>query len=340
MVDGMRKPPTSFDVARLAGVSRSTVSRAFTDGGKISTDVRKKVHEAAEQLGYHVNYLARGLQTRHSNLAGIVASRLDTPIRAVQVKAIAQEIIGHGMRPMLLTAESADDVGPLLNSMFSYNVAGMLVTSDTPPSAIIEECNRLGVPVVLINRDPVIEGADRVQMDPEEAGRLAFEMLHACRVRRFAVLSPRTRTYTVSGRADAFADHCRREGMPVVRILAENQSYFGGRGAAAEIAATIDSFEGLFCATDLLAMGALDAARLDCGVAVPERLQIVGFDDIEQAGWGAYQLSTIRQDVVRQARIAVELMLARIEEPARPPMVRFQTLTKVFRHTTTGPVRP
>ena len=201
MADGPRKPPTSFDVARLAGVSRSTVSRAFTDGSPISGDVRRKVLKAAEELGYHVNYLARGLQTKHSNLVGIVASRLDTPFRSRQVKAVAQMLTHSGFRPMLLTAESAEDVGALLGSLFSYNVAGMVVTSDTPPSSIIDECRRLDIPVVLINRDPSITGADRVQMDPSEAGRLVLEMLQERGARRFAVLAPATRTFSVSGRA-------------------------------------------------------------------------------------------------------------------------------------------
>lgn len=340
MTDDTRKSPTSFDVARRAGVSRSTVSRAFTDGAKISGDVRRKVLEAAEELGYHVNYLARGLQTKHSNLVGIVASRLDTPIRSVQVKSLAQTLLHRGLQPILLMAEDAADVGSLLNSLFRYNVAGMIVTSDTPPASIIDECNRLAIPVVLINRDLAITGADRVQMDPVEAGRLAFEMLASRGVTQFAVLSPASRTFSVSGRADAFAERCKKEGVPVVRFEAENQSYLASLRAGEALAAAVDRYDGLFCATDLMAMGVLDALRHRHGVDVPGALQVVGFDDIEQASWLAYDLSTIRHDLADQARLAVELMLARLDQPDRDYDTRTQSLEPVFRATTRGLASP
>ncbi len=337
MADGTRKSPTSFDVARKAGVSRSTVSRAFTDGAKISGDVRRKVLEAADELGYQVNYLARGLQTKHSNLVGIVASRLDTPMRSMQVKSLAQALLRQGLQPILLTAENAADVGSVLNSLFRYNVAGMIVTSDTPPASIIEECNRLDIPVVLINRDPAITGADRVQLDPDQSGALAFEMLHGRGARRLAVLSPTSRTYSVSGRADAFVDVCRRKDVPVLRLEAANQGYRAALDASDTIAQSIGDFDGLFCATDLMAMGALDGLRHNHGVDVPGTLQVVGFDDIEQAGWLAYEVSTIRHNVAEQAHLAVDLMLARLEKPDRDYDTRLQSLEAVFRGTTKGP---
>ena len=321
-------------------MSRSTVSRAFTDGAKISGDVRRKVLEAADELGYHVNYLARGLQTKHSSLVGIVASRLDTPIRSVQVKSLAQTLLHRGLQPILLTAENADDVGSLLNSLFRYNVAGMIVTSDTPPASIIDECNRLSIPVVLINRDPAISGADRVQMDPAEAGRLAFDMLRERGATRFGVLSPAARTYSVSGRADAFAARCEDDGAPLVRFEAENQSYRASARVGGAIAAVIDTIDGLFCATDLMAMGALDSLRHEHGIAVPDAVQIVGFDDIEQAGWLAYDLTTIRHDLAKQARLAVELMMARLDRPDRDYDTHVQGLETVFRGTTKGPASP
>ncbi|MDA0989265.1 MAG: LacI family DNA-binding transcriptional regulator [Verrucomicrobia bacterium] len=170
MADPKNKLPTSFDVARLAEVSRSAVSRAYTEGASIADDTRQKVFDAAERLGYRVNALARSLQGRHSNIVGLVASRIDTPLRACQIKFLAQSLLKYGFRPMLLTSENQSDVETMLNALLSYNVAGMIITSDTPPPAIIEDCCRLAIPVVLINRDANMHWGDRVQMSPDEGG--------------------------------------------------------------------------------------------------------------------------------------------------------------------------
>ena len=136
----MAKPavrkPTSYDVARLAGVSRSAVSRAFTPDANIAPDTKDKVIKAAAELGYRVNSLARGLQQKHSGIVGLVASRLDTPMRSRQVRRMSEALIRENFKPMLITAERPDDVGTLIESLLGYSVAGMIFTSDTPPVSV------------------------------------------------------------------------------------------------------------------------------------------------------------------------------------------------------------
>ena len=334
MGDTLHKQATSFDVARLAGVSRSAVSRAFTDGASISKETRDKVIAAAEQLGYRVNYLARGLQTKHSNLVGVVASRLETPFRSRQVKAAVQALVREGLRPILLTAETAEEVATLIGSLFNYSVAGMLITSDTPHASIIGECNRLSIPVVLINRAPLALGADHIRLDLEQAGGIPYRMLRESGVRRFALLAPSIRTFTVSGRSEVFAQLCEEDGAEAITFFSKDQSYASGLAASGEVAERIGEIDGLFCANDLMAMGMFDGLRSRHGKSVPEDLQIVGFDNIEQAGWLSYNLSTVDQDVVEQAELAVEFMLERIDQPDLPFRTHLQGLAPVFRGTT------
>lgn len=331
--------PTSFDIAREAGVSRSTVSRAFTAGARISPDLRARVLQAADKLDYRVNALARGLQVRHSNLVGIVASRLDSPFRAVQVRSLAQSLLHNGLNPLLLVADDGEDVRALIQSVLSYNVSGVIVTSDTPPREVTLACNRARVPVVMINRGPAAKGADTVVMDLEAGGRAAFEMLRDSGVRRFGLLVPGQQTYSVTGRAEAFVRCCHAAGHVVVTIQSAGQSYAAGYAAADEIAARMgaEGIEGMFCSTDLLAIGVLDRLRHERGIAIPGALQIVGFDDIEQARWSAYNLSTVRQDVVEQAAAAVDLALLRLKDPDRPFETRSFGLSKVNRKTTLSP---
>lgn len=334
MTDHTRKPVTSFDVARRAGVSRSMVSRAFTEGANISEKSREKVLKAAEELGYRVNFMARGLQTRQSNLVGIVASSLDTPFRSRQVRIAAQEIISHGYRPILLTVEPDDDIENWVSVMLNYNVAGVIVTSATPSPKIIQECKRLRTPLVLINRGKNQDIADTVQIDVQQAGELAFSMLTRSGAGRLAVVHPQTPSYSVTGRALAFINRCHAEGIAVQEFTSSSQSYDAGHDIAGSVGLSLDKIDGIFCATDLLALGLMDRLRADWNARFPDDLQVVGCDDIEQAGWGAYQLSTMRQDAEEQVLAAVAQMLDRIENPDTPIKHFSQKLTPIFRKTT------
>jgi DNA-binding LacI/PurR family transcriptional regulator len=329
--------PTSHDVAHLAGVSRSAVSRCFTPGASIADDTRAKIMAAATQLGYRANVLARNLKSQQSQLVAILASRLDTPFRARQVKSLSRALIAQGFRPLLLTADRSDDLEPLLSSMLDYNLAGMIVTSDTPPAAVIAECGRLRVPLVLINRNPEPSGGDRIQIDTIAAAEVVFEMLHQAGACKFAVLCPEDRTYTVIGRVQAFCDLVSAKGMTCQQLPCDSQSYEAGRDAMRAHAEVLRTCDGLFATSDLLACGALDGLRLDLAMQVPKDIHVVGFDDIEQASWASYDLSTVRQNPETQARIAVEVMLYRLQTPDAPTLLKHPSLTPILRGTTGKP---
>lgn len=337
MNDAPKRGPTSFDVARLAGVSRSAVSRTFSGGAQVSEQTREKVFTAAKQLGYRVNSLARGLQGGHSGIVGLVASRLDTPLRSHQVRRLAQALIGRGFRPMLITAEEPAELAGLIDSLLSYSVAGVIVTSDSPPRRLIEDCGELRLPVVLINRKGITGWGDRIVVDPEEAGRIALDMLTDCGARSLGCLMPQVETWSVTGRARAFVAQAGARGLACRIIMAQDQDYDSSRRAVA--GEGIGAVDGLFCATDLMAIGALDALRLDLGVAVPGAVQLVGFDDIEQAGWGAYDLSTVRQDLALQTDLAMSLLLDRMQDAETPTRIEHLPLAPVFRATTRDKIK-
>jgi len=331
---GHRKP-TSFDVARLAGVSRSAVSRAFTPGGRIATETKDRVTKAADELGYRVNSLARGLQQAHSGIVGLVASRLDTPLRSRQVRRLSEGLIRAGFKPMLITAEKPGDVTTLTDSLLGYNIAAMIFTSDTPPEALIEDCERLGLPVVLINRAAVSDWGDRVVAENASGGQLAARTLIDCGATRLGCLVPVRETYSVSGRARTFLAAAARAGIPTQVIHSRDQGYDDACVAIGDAGhAVLDGIDGLFCPTDLLAIGALDALRIRFGIAVPGRVQVLGFDDIEQAGWASYDLSTIRQDVEVQSETVIRLLTERIADPCRPARIEHTPLSVVRRGTT------
>lgn len=331
-----KKPgkPTSFDVAKRAGVHRSAVSRALSGKPGISKETRQKIIDAAGDLGYRVNCLARGLQNRASGLVGIVAPDPDTPLHSQQVHLIARELLLNGFTPILFAADGEDTGSSLASRMLSYSVSGMIVTSGSPPGSLLEECARYEIPVVLLNADADAPEADRIETDPQQAGTFALEMLQKGGSKNHLLVAPNTGSCSITGRADAFRSLCTEKGLNVADIGIRGLSYKSGFNAVSRLGRRLSDFDSVFCATDLIALGFLDAVRQQTGYAVPEKLQIIGFDNIDQAGWDGYSLSTVARNIELAAGGAVELIMARIEEPARPFVTHSIELIPVHRSTT------
>lgn len=296
---------TSFDVARLAGVSRAAVSRAFTPGAHIAPQTREKVFEAARTLGYRVNYLARGLTNQRSDLVGVVAADLDNPFRAQQIEKISEALIAENFRPILLVSRG-NDTERLIELLLHYAVAGVIVTSDAPPSALCEECAVAGVPIVLINKGGDLARVDRVISDHETAARQAAELLAG--TGRLAVMGMFERSFTALCRRDAFLAHSARFGAAPMVITLSRNDYASGHAAAAVL---MDSrIDGVFCINDYMACGVIDALR-EAGRSVPADLRVIGHDDIPQARWSAYALTTFTQAADVQARQAIDFLSSR-----------------------------
>ncbi len=117
------------DVARLAGVSRSAVSRTFTPGASVSEKTRQKVLSAAEALGYQVNIIARTMITGSSNFIGIVTAGFDNPFRSKLLAPLVHQLALNGFMPLLMNADDPQQLAPSLKQLLSYHVAGVIITS-------------------------------------------------------------------------------------------------------------------------------------------------------------------------------------------------------------------
>ncbi|NDV01077.1 LacI family DNA-binding transcriptional regulator [Pseudoroseicyclus tamaricis] len=309
---------TALDVARRAGVSRSAVSRTFTDGASVAPDTRDKVLEAAASLGYRVNSLARSLILRRSELVALVVSDMDHSFRARTVDLLARGLVAEGYRPVLLPWNEGDDPARLIDMMLQYSVAGAIVTSDTPPQQIAEQSARWGVPLVLVNKAPGGDRAARVVQDTEAAGRMAAEVLKAAGCRRIAYVGQLRPSYTIDARKTRFLSVARELGLDLaIEVAGAAQNHAGGMEAAERFLASGVSVDGVHCANDFLAIGFIDRLR-QAGLSAPADFALVGCDDIAEAAWPAYDLTTIRQDVADLASASLKALLARIAEPAAP----------------------
>lgn len=286
---------TADDVAKKAGVSRSAVSRTFTPGGSVSKDVRRKVIKAATELGYRVNRLAQGLNSDRSNLVGVVGANLASPFISKQLDLLSIGLLRRGLQCLLLNAADArSDIAPLIELIFEFRAQAIVVLSGEPPASIIDECLANGVKLILINQQIDRTDTDMILSDDSRGADMAAARLIEARCKKVAVVSSGSHTPAQVRRVSAFTHKMNAAQIETVAWSNGPTSYESGYAAGCEVL-TDPAIDGAFCVTDLLALGFLDAARVEMNRRVPEDVSIVGFDDIPQAGWRGYQLTTIAQ---------------------------------------------
>ncbi|WP_142847545.1 LacI family DNA-binding transcriptional regulator [Telmatospirillum sp. J64-1] len=311
---------TSVDVARRAGVSQSAVSRTFTPGASVSVATREKVLAAAQALGYRPNMLARGLITRTTGLVGVVVGDLGNPYHPILFESLASRLQDRGKRPLLVHVPPQGTADAAVFEVLQYQIDGIILVAGSFAEATARECLAIGTPVVLVGRGIGDEGAeklvDTVSSDNAGGARLAVEALVAAGHRRIAFIAGRRDTHSNSERHSAFLQALARHGLEPAGEEEGSYSYEGGRAAAQRLLARSPLPEALFCANDLMALGALDALRA-AGLDVPGEISVVGFDDIPMAAWPAYELTTLRQDVDGIVTHAVDLLEARLSDHGR-----------------------
>jgi DNA-binding LacI/PurR family transcriptional regulator len=303
MPSGKKSFITADDVAALAGVSRSAVSRTFTPGASVSQKTRLRVEQAAQALGYRVNRIARSLSASRSNLVGVLGAGIGTPFMARQLDLLSRALLRRGLQCLLLNASGAeDDLDRLIGLVLEFRVRAIVVMSGAPPQEIIDQCLANGVRVVLINRQGDAR-SDSVIGDDRGAGRMAARRLLAADCRRIAVVGSAVRTINQLRRRESFVRAIRRAGHDVVEWIEGQSDYETGR-LAGRMLIEKHRIDGAFCVTDLLALGLLDTARL-LSLRVPADLSVIGFDDIAQAEWDAYRLTTFRLPLERLVAVIV-----------------------------------
>ncbi|MBK1867927.1 substrate-binding domain-containing protein [Aestuariivirga sp. YIM B02566] len=310
-------------VAEFAGVSRSAVSRTFTEGASVSEATRKKVLHAAETLGYHVNHLARSLINEKSGIVCLIGADISTPYQGRIVETMTRRLQAINRVAMIInTSSTSESVEAALRQTLNYRAEATIVLSGKPPASLIKTCVNSGQHVILINRDDPVSGPTSITLDNQGAAREAFHMLKRAGCRNFAVISSEAGTPSLVGRETAFVKAAKDAGFTASATRLGPTAYASGYEAGRLVLARHDRPDGVFCVTDLMACGFMDAARTEFALAIPEDLCVVGFDDIDQASWASYNLTTFRQPIEQIADHAVALLSA--DEPEARGPIAFQ----------------
>ena len=319
-----RKAPTSYDVARLAGVSQSAVSRALSDRGSIAEATRARVLEAARQLGYQPNAIARSMSSarndphQKSGMVGVIVTRMQDPFFAHAIAALSREIQARGLQILLFTIDAEDEVDPALTSLMRFQVDGVVILSAILSARMAALCRASGIPVVLFNRDAGSLDVASVVIENRDGGQRAAELLLEGGHRRIAWLAGQDHDTTSHQREEGLVGRLALAGVELFAREAGDYTFVGGREAALWLFARQDCPDALFCASDVMALGVLHALRHDLGLKVPQEVSLVGFDDIPAAAWPGHQLTTIRQPLAQMVRAAAGLLEAMMAEPTRP----------------------
>ena len=315
----VKKRASSIDVARLAGVSQSAVSRAYTPGTAVSDAMRARVFAAADTLNYMPNALASSLITRRTNMIALVTGDLLNPFYAKIVNAFSLAFQAAGLHVLLFSVSAADKVDAAVGEVLKYRVDGVMLTSATLSNDVAVACQRIGTPVVLYNRYSTSAAISAVRIENDSGGAAMADFFVDNGYRRIAFVAGTEVDETSADRERGFTARLAARGASLFARAAGDYSFESGGTVLRELWRAPERPDAIFFASDLMAFGAMDVARYELGLRLPDDLAVAGFDDLPMAAYPSYALTTIRQPVEAMAAAAVELLVAKIAHPLTVP---------------------
>tara|TARA_R110002167_G_scaffold19273_26_gene71398 strand:+ start:47 stop:1048 length:1002 start_codon:yes stop_codon:yes gene_type:complete len=324
---------TLKDVAARAGVSRSAVSRTFTDGASVSEKTRKKVEKASRELGYSPSLIARSLATNRTKLIGLVANNFQNPIFLEVFDLYTRALQERGLRPLLVNLTNETNPEHSVRMLRQYNVDGVIVATSTLQPRFSAAFKNANMPVVhAFGRFEAGSPVHVVGIDNLACGRMAADTLIRHGYRNIAFLGGPQMATSTQDRASGFLSQLKAANMEAADVVyATAYNYDAGQKAMQELIGN-SQVDAIFCGDDLICMGAMDAARTN-GLLIPQDIGFLGFNDMNMASWSAYNLSTIRQPTPDIILSSIELVVALVDDPQRAMETRIFPCSVVERGT-------
>ena len=305
--------PTMADVARLAGVSQSMVSRTFTPGASVSAEARARVLEVARHLGYRPNLIARSLITQRSRLIGVAMAYMENQFYPTILQALSKAFAEAGYRVLLFTPGSDGDPDPILDEVLRFQVAAVILASTRLTSHFASECSQARVPVVLLNRRIDDDAVCSVTGENASGGHAIGEFLLAGGHERLAYVAGLEDTSTSREREAGFRQALAESGRELFARVVGHYDFAAAQAAARALFSAAERPDGIFCANDHTAFAVIETARSEFGLTVGRDVSIVGFDDVVLASWPTYSLTTFSQPIEALAQRVVAVTLSQID---------------------------
>lgn len=309
-IDGAHSAPTLEDVARVAGVSRATVSRVVNGGTLVAATTTKAVRQAIDELGYHPNRAARALVTRRTGVIAVIVPETDErvftdPFFPQAYHGALQAFAGSDVQVVLAMAQPGDSTDRMVRYLESGHVDGAIVVSHHGPALALALANSWQ-PVVFVG-DPESPGVYYVDLDNAEAARVATRHLIERGARTIGTITGPLDMGSAKARLRGFQDVMAEAGLDA-SIMAEGGFTASSGEVVHQLLAEHPDLDGLFVANDLMAITALSVIQRS-GRRVPEDVKIVGFDDAAIAQQTTPQLTTMTNPAAEHTRLAAEMLI-------------------------------
>jgi len=315
------KKPTIYDVAKQAQVSITTVSRILNTPDKVNSETRERVLAAIDALAFVPKAEARARAMQHTGRIGVITPFFTAPSFIQRLRGIAETLSPESYELVIYTVDSNDHLQGYLSSLpLTGNLDGLIVLSLPVGESEVRRLIDHSLPAVLIEYPhPKL---NCVEIDDMEGGRMATNYLLKKGHRRIAFLGdtdlPEYAIHPVGLRLSGYRQALKKARIKLpdtfVRLAPYSQEQT--RQVAKELLNLPEPPTAIFAATDFQALGVLKAAR-QLEIRVPEQLAVIGFDDLDLAEYA--DLTTISQHLDESGKLAVEILLAQIKSPARPP---------------------
>lgn len=314
---------TATDVARLAGVSQSAVSRVFTPGASASPKTAAKVRAAAEQLGYRPDPLARAMITGRTRIIGLVVAYLENQFYPLALERLSRALQERGYHILVFMAEnSTEKVAEVVQELIDYRVDGIITASVSMSNDLTARLLALGIPVVNFNRGQDDSRLIDITSDNIAGGRRATEFLIAGGHRRIAHIMGWQGSSTGRDRAEGFRQAMAAAGLSPFGMVDGMYNRDTAAAVARDLCSRADRPDAIFVGNDHMALAVMDELRHGLGLRIPDDISIIGYDDVPIAAWPSYALTTIRQPVNRMVAATVEAILGRIDGTNSPEKIR------------------
>jgi len=272
--------------------------------------------------------------SRKTDIIGVVIGSPVGPFYFEIMMTLMTKIQELGKQCLMFTVESGEDIDNILQRVLQYQVDGIIITSAALSSEMANLCIQNETPIILFNRFVAGLNVSSVYCDNIEAGRIVAQFLWDKGYKNIAYVGYEKDSASEMERKIGFRGKLSEYGIYNVVEEHADFSYKSGYEAAIRLLQLNHPPDVIFCTSDLIAMGVMDAARVEMGIKVPEDVSVVGFDDIPMAAWPSHDLTTVHQPVEELCNETMELLSVLIENPGKGPITRMLRMQLIERGST------
>ena len=331
---------TIKDIARIANVAHSTVSRALAGSPRVNPETAERIRRIAEQCGYRTSAVGRSLATRRTRTVGVVVTNIADPFAATVVSGIEQAAGDDGYA-VLLASSFADPDRELrvVHALEERRVDGIIVTASRVGALHVPKLSRMKVPVVLLNNQHPSEFVHSVMIENVEASAEATRYLIGLGHNRIGYIGDRNGRHSDTERFAGYRQALDSAELPFrpELVVHGDGTAESGREAMGRLIQLAERPTAVFCYDDMTALGALREAHAN-GLSVPGDISVIGFDDLPMVEYAEPALTTVRQPMFAMGRMAMETMLDLLSgsESAHNVRVRGELIVRASTAPRTG----